>query len=210
MRTAAILLTGCLLAGMVCLHGQRRLFAAEEDLPARSWVLEGWTDSVARARIGESLAGRTQGIWQATADGARVAIVADDAPGQSRSDATGYNAPGNVLIVMLDSPRPGIRPGTVAGWASPAATPGRWDARMFTRTDGRELTSPRRFVLTLADDNHLTLTPASDGVKISLHRLLPYFFRSALRQSNPPDGMEGFLRLWPTPAGSAPLNPVYL
>ncbi len=113
-------------------------------------------------------------------------------------------------MVIVDSPRPGMRPGTVMGWASPAATPGKWDARIFTRTDGRELHTPRRFTLTLADDNHITFTPASSGIKISLWRMMPYIFRAGVRETAPPDGLDGLLRLWPPSADTPPVTPVYL
>ena len=147
-----------LLAAMPA-QGQRRLFASEGDGPGRSWVIDGMTADAARAAIGESRAGRAEGIWQATADGALVALIGGDAPGLWRdaADSDGYSATRRLLMVIVDSPRPGLRPGTVMGWASPAATPGKWDARIFTRTDGRELHTPRRFTLTLADDNHITL-----------------------------------------------------
>ena len=192
--------------------GQRRLFASEGDGPGRSWVIDGMTADAARAAIGESRAGRAEGIWQATADGALVALIGGDAPGLWRdaADSDGYSATRRLLMVIVDSPRPGMRPGTVMGWASPAATPGKWDARIFTRTDGRELHTPRRFTLTLADDNHITFTPASSGIKISLWRMMPYIFRAGVRETAPPDGLDGLLRLWPPSADTPPVTPVYL
>lgn len=192
--------------------GQRRLFASEGDMPQRSWIIAGFNDSTARAAIGESPAGAAEGIWQATADGARVALVAGDAPGLWRCDIADapYSGVRRLLMVILDSPRPGIRSGTVMGWASPSATPGKWEAQIFTRTDGRELDTPRKFTLTLADASHISFAPASSGLRVRLWKLIPYFFRSALTETPPQEGHEGLLRLWPPPADAPPLNPVYL
>lgn len=201
-----------LVLGMPRAAGQRRLFASEGDRPQRSWTIEGFSDSTARAAIGESPAGPAEGIWQATADGARVALVAGDAPGVWRADdtAAGYSGARRLLMVILDSPRPGLRPGTVMGWAVPSATPGKWDAQIFTRTDGRELDTPRRFILTLADASHISFAAASAGLKLRLWKLIPYFFRSAVTETPEKEGHEGLLRLWPPPADAPPLNPVYL
>lgn len=192
--------------------GERKLFAQEEDIPQKSWVIAGFNDSTARAAIGESPAGPAEGIWQATADGARVALVAGDVAGLWRADMgeAPYSGVRRLLMVILDSTRPGLRPGTVMGWATPSATPGKWEAQIFTRTDGRELDTPRKFTLTLADANHISFAAASSGFKLRLWKLIPYFFRSALTETPEKEGHEGLLRLWPPPADAPPLTPVYL
>ncbi len=40
--------------------------------------------------------------------------------------------------------------------------------------------------------------------------MMPYIFRAGVRETAPPDGLDGLLRLWPPSADTPPVTPVYL
>ncbi len=172
--------------------------------PSRSWVVEGVSEAGVRRAVMAHPADGIEGIWSATADGARIAVVPGTPPGVTRSFADSY------LLVILKSPRAGIVSGTVMGWCSPSARAGFYDACVFTGCDGRELSDPRRFTLRLNDGSHMSLVEVRDGVEFVAWRLLPYMFRSVLRERHDrPRDLDGLLRVWP-PDAENPLKPRYL
>lgn len=173
--------------------------------PSCSWVMEEAADeAMVRRMVAEHPSDVLEGIWSATTDGSRVAVVPGSFPGGARSFADSY------LLVLLKSPRAGIVPGTVMGWCSPAAKEGWYDARLFTRCDGRNLSAPKRFTLRINDGSRLSLIEVRDGVEFVAWRLLPYMFRKVLRERHDrPRDLDGLLRVWPADAG-APLKPRYL
>lgn len=201
---AALLLTAAPWQARAEIH----LFGGTEPTPAESWRVECTTDSAACAIVERTAGPTVTGIWQATADGARVAVISGSAAGGVPQGAV---ARGSLLFVILRSPRPGILPGTVMGWATPTAKDGKWDARIFTATDGRTLSKPMRFTLTAGDNSHLQLVPVKKGLKISLWRWLPYMIRPGFTEVDDREkGLDGFLRVWPPSLTSPPPTPVYL
>lgn len=155
---------------------------------------------------------RIGGIWSATVDGATVGIV----PLKAWQRATGETPPGHHhtlaeewVIILLDSPSPMLQPGTLMGWLSPTAKPGHYTATIYTRQKKSRLTSPRPFVLHLADDGHLIMTGINKGITINPWRLLPYMLRGTIKyRDDTPRDLDGFLKKWPTPRN--PQNPRYL
>lgn len=176
------------------------------NTPRQSWTIDGFTESHAKEMLAERPAHPLGGIWSATADGARVAVIAGDIPGRH-----GNGMPGNgYLIVVLRSPRPSITCGTVMGWATPAAKAGHFDCTLFTGCEGTALTAPRRFTLRLNDDSHLSLIEIHDGLEIVAWKAIPYMFRSFLRERHDrPRDLDGLIRLWPDDTGVPPM-PRYL
>lgn len=191
------------------LCAQKKFFGGEANRPDRSWVIDGFTDSVARALILEIPGSGIEGIWQTTSEGSEIAVISSEIPAAGRIRGT---APaGSVLFVVLGSPRPAIAPGTVMGWASPAAKNGKWDAWFFTRAEGCTLSGLKRFTLSADDDTRLQMNEVHKGVAANLWRLLPYMYRRVF--SNVDDrerGLDGFLRVWPLSPSSPPARPVYL
>lgn len=191
---AAVLALGCYAA-----------IPASSVLPAGSWVEEGIDDAAVRRMLTAHPSDPVEGIWTATADGASIAVIPGTPPGAPRHVGTL-----SFLLVILRSPRAGIVPGTVMGWCAPAAKKGYYDSRIFTRCDGRGLSSPKRFTLHLTDNSRLAMTRVHEGVELVPWRILPYMFRSMLRERHDraPE-LDGMLRVWPLGDGE-PLKPRYL
>ena len=175
--------------------------AGHNPIPASSWVERGIDDAAVREMLTAHPSDAVEGIWSATADGARIAIIPGMPPGFPKHSGNGY------LLVILDSPRAGIVPGTVMGWCSPSARKGYYDSRIFTRCDGVDLSSPRRFTLHLTDDARLSMTEVHEGLEFVPWRILPYMFRSLLRERHDrARELDGLLRIWPAGLGE-PLKP---
>ena len=177
--------------------------AAPPQGPSRSWVETRVNPDSVSSLLAELPRENAEGIWQASADGATVAIIPGH-PAGTRGAAASH------LIVIIDSPRPAIPPGTVMGWMRATAKPGCYHGAMFTRCEGPSLTTPKDFTFNMADNTHLTFTPVKGGLKIHPWRLLPYAFRFVLREerANLPDDLEGFIRV--SPCASPPATPRYL
>lgn len=179
--------------------------AASGTMPAESWVSEFNSAEAVKEAVEEAPADKIEGLWRATADGTRVAVVRGNPPGMSRglSDVT-------LLLVLVKSPRPAVVPGTVMGWCTPAAKSGYYDCTMFTACNGPVLSKPARFTLHLTDGSHLSATVVRDGVEFVAWKLLPYMFRSMLRERHDrPRDLDGMLREWPVDVDN-PLSPRYL
>lgn len=172
--------------------------------PEQSWVLDETSEAKVKKMITESPTDEVEGIWSTTADGASVAIVPGEPPGMSRSNADCY------LLVILRSPRVGIPAGTVMGWCMPSARSGYYDSYLFTRCDGRKLSNLKQFTLHLTDGAHLSMTMVRDGVELVAWKMIPYMFRSMLRERhNRASELDGMLRRWPSDLDN-PLKPRYL
>ncbi len=163
------------------------------ELPEKSWVLAGVSERSMREQLKETRLNPAEGIWSSTDDGARVAIIGGVPPGSKRSLSESY------LIVIVESPRPGILPGTVAGVCTPTAKPDTYDCLMYTANEGRSLTKPRRYTLHMADRSHLTMTEVHSGIRVVFGYSLPRinFLRLTSRNDRATD-LDGFLRVWPT------------
>lgn len=179
-------------------------WAATYATPSSSWIIEGLTADSVKTLLRMHPGPDVAGIWSATTDGASMAII----PGEPHGAARSFSR--SCLIVVLRSPRPGVRPGTVMGWCSPTAKAGFYDCTIFTRCDGSRLSDPRRFTLRLNDSSRLSLIRVHDGLEIVVWKILPYMYRSFLRERRDrPRDLEGFIRQWPRTEG-VPLSPRYL
>lgn len=171
------------------------------ELPDSSWVMPHCTEHSMRVKIKETATDPIEGIWTSSDDGARIAVIGGTAPGNGRSLADNY------LMVMLDSPRPGILPGTVCGTCTPCGKPDTYDCRMFTSCDGRRLYKPQRFTLHMADRSHMTLTEVHSGLKVVFGYSLPHLnFLRIKNASDRPVDLDGFIREWPL-TGEPPARP---
>lgn len=168
-------------------------------------VLTGYStvDSVA-ARLEQWPLCPAEGVWQMAADGAVFAI-------ERETPSATETMPRQLRLTIIRSPHRRVRPGSVMGMAHPTVKPGVYEAILNTRIaelGGLEL--PRRFLLTLnADGTALTLEPYKSSVKVNLLRLIPYLYRVVRVQDSRPRGLDGAVRIYPTPAVN-PLTPVYL
>lgn len=174
------------------------------NTPSKSWVMDATTEERVKAMLAETPAPHIGGIWSATADGAKVAIISGTPPGLNGNRDMSY------LIVALRTPRPAIAPGTVMGWCVASAKAGFYDCTLFTRCHGSELTEPKRFTLRLNDDARLSLIKVRDGLEIVAWKIIPYMFRSFIRERHDrPRDLDGLIRLWPDNTGTPP-SPRYL
>ena len=87
-----------------------------------------------------------------------------------------------------------------------------YDARIFTsrHDDGTKLSSPKKFTVTLTDDDsRLTIKEYGKSYIFNWWRLLPYMYRYVInRRDNSPGDIEGCVRVFPEP--TLPLEPIYL
>ncbi|MDE6326013.1 MAG: hypothetical protein K2M02_07560, partial [Duncaniella sp.] len=102
-------------------------------------------------------------------------------------------------------------PGTVMGILAATAKKDVYDCRLYTSStdDGRLLTSPKKFLLQLADDNRIVLKPYGKKLKIRWWKLFPYMFRRVFTQDGTtPADLDGCVRVFPEPL--PPIEPRYL
>ena len=175
------------------------------SLPRVSELLPGYdsVDSVKRRLNGLPLAS-AEGVWQLTPDGAMFAI--------ERVGGQGTTAPTRFQMVMIESPLPHILPGTVLGRLSAGATPGSYEAWVYTSLSGEKgLELPAHFVARVSDDGRLTLKPIKTTVRFTPWRALPWMFRRVVevKPAERPDGLDGAVRVHPVNVKN-PLAPVYL
>ena len=177
---------------------------APAGAPSRSWAVETADMASVKLIVTEHPSDPLMGIWRTTADGASIAVIPGSLPDMPRNFSDTY------LLVIMRSPRIGIPAGTVMGWCVPAAKKGYYDSYIFTRCDGKALSSPRRFTMHLADGSHLSMTVVHDGIEVQAWRLLPYMFRRIVRERHDrPRDLDGMLRVWPVDY-SDPVAPRYL
>lgn len=149
------------------------------------------TELAARTPLGE-----IDGIWQLTGGGGEMAIV----PISESEPSKGY------MILTLDSSDRSVLPGTVMGALFSSAKKGEYDAVVYTASADGRLTRPKRFMISLNGENHLSIVPVKNRLKVNLRNLLPYMFRvSVSRHSNRPDNLNGAVRISESPG--KPLNP---
>lgn len=197
-----ILLSWLLLASAIMLAARPKLPAMSVADPARTAV----------EILESSGCDGIKGIWQTPAEGASLAFL----PALKWQLESGQPLPDPklptqnlLLIVTLDSPSPRIMPGTVMGWILPTAKPNTFDAVIYTKVKGFTPTKPRRFILTLLDDGHISMRAIHRGVVVNPWRFLPYFIRGAFRsRDDSPVDLDGFIRIWPRPLN--PASPRYL
>lgn len=166
------------------------------NTPKESWVV-----ALCEEEVKEGVTATLDlcGIWERSEDGCRVGIVKGEVKGAYRSIGETY------LMVVMDSPRPSLAPGTVMGWCRPMAKRGYYDAEIFTRIKGQKMSKPKRFTLRVEDDATLTMAPAGNKLVFQPLRLLPRGFKTLLRiQNQRATDMEGFRRVWPLTVSPPP------
>lgn len=180
-------------AGVLLVATALSVDAKKPKAPEKSWVVEGLTEQSVRASLpSEGSAESIEGLWRMAPGGALVALVPGTPLGGERTLAQGW------LMVVLDSPRAVIAPGTVMGWAERAATPGTLRGWMFTGHRADTLTTPRDFRLQLSGPNHLQMTEIKSGLKFTPWRVLPFLYRRGLSEHSLKDeGLTGLIRVYP-------------
>lgn len=174
------------------------------DVPSQSFVLGGYgnRDSV-ELRLSQLPLHDIEGIWQLTEDGAFVVI--------ERVNSNKYPGTGiaKYQMIVLESPRLSIRPGTVMGYVALTAKQDCYDAYVYTDFDGGTvLSNAERFTLTLKD-SRLQFKQYKSGIKINLWRFVPYMFRYSVKTYNErPKDLDGCIKIYPLP--STPIYPRYL
>lgn len=138
-----------------------------------------------------------EGVWMTSA-GAYIAI-----------HANGINT---YEMTILHSPDLSILPGTVMGSAHTSGKIGMYDASIFrsfsSKGKGRR---PQRLTITVdISTGMMRFDPYKQGWRINLRRLIPYLFRVTVQHEDTrPDGLEGAMRIYPTPPPSMQ-NPILL
>ncbi len=194
---------GMLICALLC---GLRLFAFNlDDIPLISERLNSYERGNVETRLQSMPLDNIEGIWQFPTDGAQV-VIERFIPDNYRDDgATRYR------LVVIQSPRLSVRPGTVMGYMIPSAKKGYYDARIYTVFDGGlHLSSPKKFILKHSDDGRLSFVEHKTGVKINLWRMVPYMFRYSIStQDNRPEDMNGCIKIFPREVDHNP-TPRYL
>ncbi|MCM1483248.1 MAG: hypothetical protein NC043_02860 [Muribaculaceae bacterium] len=149
---------------------------------------------------------RIEGIWQFTSDGATVAISSTggaDHPGDAGKHRT-YS------IILIDSPSRALRPGTELGTITAEAAQGRYEARIYTRSEGSRLFNQRKFTLELDEAaGYIRFYRHRSSISINLWHFVPFLWRYSVRRNDDSArSTPGCVRIYPAPA--LPLEPIYL
>lgn len=138
-----------------------------------------------------------EGVWMTSA-GAYIAIRAN-----------GINS---YEMTVIHTPDLSIAPGTVMGSAHISGKMGMYDASIFRdfTADGKGH-RPQRLAITVdISTGMMRFDPYKQGWRVNLRRLIPYLFRfSVQREDTRPDGLEGAMRIYPTPPPTQQ-NPIEL
>lgn len=178
-----------------------------DDVPEGSEVLEGYEPDEVRGRLAESPLHSVEGLWEFASEGTLMAIERVATPeGRRGGNATLYR------MVAVRGADMALRPGTVMGYLATTSRRGVYDARIYTsrHDDGRQLSAPRTFTLTLTDeDSRLTIKEYGKKYVFNWWRLLPYMYRYVVsRREREAGDIDGCMRVFPEP--SRPLEPRYL
>lgn len=175
------------------------------NMPRQSPVRQGYDSPEAvKERMASRPLDRVEGLWQLAADQAVVAIELCDDPRVVPPGVKAYQ------VVIINSPRHTMRPGTVMGYLTPTARHDRLHGRLYTRSVRSWLEGSEPFIIKLTDDDHLSMSPESHRLKPGLRYNLNFLLRFSIVDREPrEEGLEGFTRLYPTPS-TPPLTPVYL
>lgn len=189
-----------LLAVILMMGMAMGLRAASPTLPPAGELLAGYesADSVA-SRIASLGPRAIEGIWSFPD---REAIIAIE---RTSPAASSYR------IVIIRTPDRAVRPGTVMGILSPSGSSEKFDAALYTSSSGGNLSSPKRFTLSLTEgQSRLTFARVGSRYSIDPTRLLPYMFRRLIRtnRSGTQTAPTGCVRIFPAP--TIPDSPVYL
>lgn len=181
------------ISAFACFIAAMAIYAAQPliELPASSTVSPGYglVDSVS-ARMSRQPLDPLEGIWELTADGAVVAIERE--PSLMRKSTATYR------ITALSMPDRSVAPGTLMGRAASTANARKFDAAIYTKIIDGRLQSPANFIISLSDDDRLSLTHYRHGIRLNLWRMVPYMFRYSVHSIDErPKGTDGMVRLYP-------------
>lgn len=194
------------LLAVITIHSNIQASDTLDDLiPPQSQLLTGYhnIDSVHRV-IDRRGATGIEGIWQLASNQTTVVIEPCTNPAINH---TGIQC---LQIVVANSPRRSIRPGTVLGYMIPTARAGYYDARLYTCNVRSLLQQHRRYTMHLTDDGHLSMTPVKQSWKLNLRHSFNFFFRASVTpQSQEDHATKGFVKIYPR-TGLKPLSPIYL
>lgn len=175
-------------------------------IPATSVVANGYDNiDIVKSRLAASPLNHLEGIWKLGGEQTVVAI--------ERCPNPAIVSPGMEIyqIVIIDSPRCSITPGTTLGYAVASGRRNTYDARLYTSTIRNLLHRHARFTLTLdADETHLNLSPVKSQWKILLRNTFHFLMRIGVYHDPQVNSdINGFTRLFPASTGR-PDQPVYL
>lgn len=175
------------------------------DIPRHSEVLPGYTPEVVEKRLAASPLHTIEGLWRFPGEGSIFAIERPDTRRPLGEQQDIY------LMVAVAPVDRAVRPGTVMGILAATAKKDVYDCRLYTSStdDGRLLTSPKKFLLQLADNNRIVFKPYGKKLKVRWWRMFPYMFRRIFTQEGSvPDDLDGCVRVFPEPL--PPIEPRYL
>lgn len=139
--------------------------------------------------LGSAVADPLCGYWMAGADGAKFEIRAGLAPGL-------------YAIYLLSSPDMALAPGTALGTMRHTGTEGNYDVELADSPGKRGLQGRKKnYIFEVnAEGTELVMRHYRRGKSVSIHRLLPYFFRISLKTYDTrPQGIDGARRIAPVP-----------
>lgn len=167
------------------------------SLPEQSSVIEGYERDSVISRMRSLTLHPIEGLWQFAENGATIAIERNS-NGLPDDGVTRYH------MVIVNSPRLTIEPGTLMGYVTPTAKKGVYEATIYTNFDGgTTLTIPKKFILTFNDDSHLAFSRDNSGIRINIWRFMPYMFRYSITYKNErPRNIDGCIRVFPESANS--------
>lgn len=178
-------------------------------IPSTAPVHRGYNDiDSVKALLSSRQLAPVEGLWAIADNQAVVAIEQADSP-------TEISQPGFVAyrIVLVSSVRKALRPGTVLGYIAPAGRQYTYDAFIYNSGARSLLSGTTHYTVTMtADGSHLNLSSDKPRWRLSLRQSFKYLLRGTISGSTTTQteqSTEGFIRLYPAPAGR-PLKPVYL
>lgn len=126
-----------------------------------------------------------EGVWKWPDDGATMLIC--------------RRTPTSFTITILDSPRPGVRPGTKIGQLISAPQRGEYDCHIDPSALGTGKARGKDCRVTLVEGDRLMFSPYRRNDSFSLRRLVPYLLRVGFSSSNRPTTLDGARRIYPPP-----------
>lgn len=177
-----------------------------DQLPCQSMVLKGYEYDDVITRLSQAPLHDIEGIWQFVDNGTTIAIE------QFNPDVIAGEQSFLYRIVIINSARLSIEPGTIMGYASATTKENCFDARIFTNGKLNGILSlPQTFTLNLTDDaSRLTFNEYKKEIKINLWKFIPYIYRVGISvKDTRPKGLDGCIKIYPKTA-SAPISPRYL
>ena len=177
-----------------------------DQLPNQSSVLKGYEYTDVITRLSQAPLHDIEGIWQFV-DNATTIVIEQFNPDEIAGEQLHL-----YRIVIIDSNRLSIEPGTIMGYASVTTKENCFDARIFS--DGKLngiLSIPKTLTLNLSTDaSRLTFNEYKKEIKINLWRLIPYIYRVGVSFNDTrPKGLDGCIKIYPK-STSAPISPRYL